>query len=95
MCQTDPQSSHHKPITLLTRETVKWEWPDANTAAFNAIKISIIDKAMGHFNKLWNTSLFCYASPVGLGCILWSNDTPNRRRKVWRLSGLVKKMKST
>jgi len=71
-----------KPITLLTRETVKWEWTDAHTAAFNAIKASIIDKAMGHFNKLWHTSLFCDASPVGLGCILWQTGPPPDNTKV-------------
>jgi len=43
--------------------------------------ITVFRTHMGLY-KLWHTSLFCDASPVGLGCILWQTGPPPDNTKV-------------
>ena len=54
---------------LVQRKTL-WEWTEQHDKQFKEIKNAIIEKALGYFDKTWNTRLEVDASPVGAASIL-------------------------
>lgn len=70
-----------KPMTELVKKAnkCKWEWCEVQQLSFERLKSSIVNKAMGHFNKSWDTHLTVDASPDGLGAILWQSNPKNSK----------------
>ena len=65
----------------LTRNKVKWDWTDEHDKHFKLIKESVCEKALGYFNKHWNTYLEVDASPVSAAAILFQEDPNNKNNK--------------
>jgi hypothetical protein len=65
----------------LTRNKVKWDWTDEHEKQFKLIKESVCEKALGYFNKHWNTCLEVDASPVGAAAVLYQEDPNNKDNK--------------
>lgn len=65
-----------KPMTELTKKAnkKKWQWTSVQQLSFDRLKASIVNKAMGNFNKLWDTHVTVDASPDGLGATLWQSN---------------------
>lgn len=63
-------SSITAPLWALTRKKVKWEWTEECQKAFEMLKLAVIQRAVGYFDKRWTTRLVVDASPVGLGAVL-------------------------
>ena len=62
----------------LTKKGTIWEWMPAHQIEFDNLKHNIIAKALGYFDKEWDTILEVDASPIGVAAILCQIN-PNDR----------------
>ena len=86
-----------KPMTELIKKTnkCKWEWFEVQQLSFERLKSSIVNKAMWHFNKSWDTHVTVDASPDGLGhAILWQSN-PKNSKEIKIISFASKKLTGT
>ena len=65
----------------LTRNKVKWNWTAEHQKQFDQVKTTIIENALGYFNKDWTTYLEVDASPVGTGAVLFQEDPQDSEDK--------------
>jgi hypothetical protein len=80
-----------EPLWPLARGVRKWEWGEAEQAAFDKLKGLITTQCLGYFNPKWETILVVDASPVGVGAVLnqYHPRDPRERHTVACMSRLL------
>ena len=70
-----------KDLWDLTKKSTKYEWSEKHKVAFESIKTSVIEGALGYFNINWHTMLTVDASPSGVAAILTQSNPVNVEEK--------------
>ena len=67
----------------LTKKGTVWDWTVEHQQEFDNLKRKVISKALGNFDRDWNTILEVDVSPIGVAAILCQvNPKDNEDRKI-------------